>query len=59
MKYITPEQYKIAEQNGISASNVYNRVYTGWSIERAITTPVHKSGEIKPKHVFYVREVVR
>jgi hypothetical protein len=39
----TPEEFKIAEANGISYNNVYNRVYTlGWSVQRAINTPVLK-----------------
>lgn len=35
------EHYEIAEKNGISKENVYQRVKSyGWSIERAITTPI-------------------
>lgn len=35
---ITPEQYKIAEKNGIDKKNVDQRaLYGTWSIERAIT----------------------
>lgn len=40
-KYISDEDYKIAAANGISRNNVTNRVNTlGWSIEKAITTPI-------------------
>lgn len=39
--YITPEDYEIAEKNGISKMNVYNRVTElGWPIQRAITEKV-------------------
>jgi len=35
------EHYEIAEKNGISKENVYQRVkHYGWSIERSITTPI-------------------
>ncbi|WMW41378.1 hypothetical protein RE433_29000 (plasmid) [Bacillus cereus] len=35
---ITDEQYLIANRNGISKKNVYQRVNEyGWSIEKAIT----------------------
>jgi len=38
--YITPEQYKIAAQNGISASLLTERVRAlAWDIKRATTTP--------------------
>ena len=37
--FISEEQYNIAKSNGISRTNVYNRVYNyGWSINKAITT---------------------
>lgn len=40
--YVTPEEYEIAENNGISRKNVYNRTYMlGWDIERAITEKIH------------------
>lgn len=39
--YITPEEYAIAEKNGIPSKRVYARVNSdNWSIERAITEPV-------------------
>lgn len=41
--YVTPEEYEIAENNGISRRNVYNRVYNMcWDIERAITEKVNR-----------------
>jgi len=40
---ITEEDYKIAEKNGISRENVYQRVNTYvWDVEDAITIPVRK-----------------
>ena len=47
MKYygpvITDEDYERASKNGISKSNVYQRVNEyGWELERAITVPVRK-----------------
>lgn len=39
-KYLTPEDYKIAESNGIPKKLAYQRFYLeDWSAERAITQP--------------------
>lgn len=38
--YITPEEYEIAEKNGINKRVVYQRVFLGWSKKRAITVPL-------------------
>lgn len=41
---ITDEQYLIANKNGISKKNVYQRVNEyGWSIEKAITKPLYNT----------------
>ena len=41
--YITPEEYEIAEKNGISKRLLNERVrVNGWGKKRAITTPVRK-----------------
>lgn len=41
--YVTPEEYAIAEKNGISSFNVYQRVNVyNWNTQRAITTPLGK-----------------
>jgi hypothetical protein len=41
--YITPEEYQIAEQNGISAATLEVRVRSlAWQKERAINTQPHK-----------------
>jgi hypothetical protein len=42
--YITDEQYLIANRNGISKKNVYQRVNEyGWSVEKAITQTLHNT----------------
>lgn len=39
--YITPEDFKIAEENGISKDTLLSRVRKlGWDVDKAITTPV-------------------
>ena len=53
---LTKNHYKKAAENGISNKQLYSRLYHGWDIERAITTPVHVPGTIKQKHVYYLRE---
>jgi hypothetical protein len=41
--YLTPEDYEIAERNGIPRGYATSRFYTkNWSRERAITEPVKK-----------------
>lgn len=41
--YITPEEYEIAQSNGISERTLNTRVrQLGWDKERAITTPVQQ-----------------
>lgn len=42
---ITPEQYRIAEKNGINKRNLEQRVYTyAWEVEDAITIPTEGRG---------------
>ncbi|MEC2958722.1 hypothetical protein P9Z77_02700 [Bacillus cereus] len=42
--YITPEEYEIAEKNGVCASTLRSRIYDlCWSKERAINTPPIKN----------------
>lgn len=44
MDYLTDEDYKIAESNGISYKNAYNRFYNcHWSKEDTITKPIKTS----------------
>jgi len=47
--YITPEEYQIAEQNGISAATLEARVRSlAWKKERAIYTPPHEKHRLGP-----------
>lgn len=39
MQYITPQDYETAAANGLSTYLVRQRVYTGWSVEDAVTIP--------------------
>ncbi|MEZ7173603.1 hypothetical protein [Sporosarcina sp. OR05] len=49
MYYVTPKDYETAEQNGISAKNVTQRVYRyGWDIQRAITQPLIIRRKVDP-----------
>ena len=42
--YITPEEYRIAEKNGIKRDTLEKRIrYHGWDKERAITEPIKGS----------------
>lgn len=44
--YITPEEYDIAERNGISNKLLYYRIRRdGWSKERAMSQPVRKRSD--------------
>ena len=50
--YITPEDFKIAEENGISKDTLLSRVRKlGWDVDKAITTPV------RPKRKFTKEEI--
>ena len=41
--YITPEEYELAEKNGVTKHTLESRVrYLGWEKERAINTPLKK-----------------
>ncbi len=40
--YITPEEYKIAEENGICNRLLYQRMFEGWNKKRAMTEPPQK-----------------
>jgi len=47
--YITPQQYNIALENGISERLATERVRTnGWTVEKAITQPSRKSRKYGP-----------
>ena len=50
--YITPEDFRIAEENGISKDTLLSRVRKlGWDIDKAITTPV------RAKRIFTKEEI--
>jgi hypothetical protein len=50
MEYLSDRDYQIAESNGISRHNAYQRFYSnGWSKERAITEPLRKDANYKRK----------
>lgn len=60
MKYITEEQYKIAESNNISKRIVFKRVNDyGWTIEDAITKKVMTRAECRMKYPKYVYEELK
>lgn len=44
--YISPNDYKVAEKNGINKCALEKRVYYGWDIDRAIKTPIRKRLDI-------------
>ena len=52
MTYITPEQYAEAEENGVSAHQLYHRVYNGWSLRRAINTPVQVKKPFESRYMY-------
>lgn len=64
--YVTPDDYDIAEKNGIPQNIVYDRVINGgWDVDKAVSKPVRKkkySNWIKKaaqngisRHTFYAR----
>lgn len=54
----TEKDYEKAAKNGISKSNVYQRVNEyGWDLERAITVPVRKrSGDINAGMIVFAEQ---
>lgn len=50
MEQLTDEHYRIAEQNGISKRNAYQRwYYYSYDINRAITEPIKKYSLVWPE----------
>lgn len=47
--------YLIAQKNGISQKAFHYRVHAGWTVERAVTTPVYKSKYKIKKNGRYVK----
>lgn len=56
--YITPEEYKIAERNGISNKTLEDRIRRqNWDRERALTKPTRSyANRISAEHIFYMRK---
>lgn len=53
-KLLTDEQKAIAENNEIPLVTVYKRLERGWDIEKAITKPTRKPGNIKREDGLFV-----
>jgi hypothetical protein len=50
MEYLTDHDFEIAERNGISRHNAYQRFYMhGWTKERTITEPMRSENNYKRK----------
>ena len=55
--YITPEDYKIAEENGISKDTLLSRVRKlGWDVDKAITKPVRAKRKFTKEEIKTMEE---
>ena len=55
--YITPEDYKIAEENGISKDTLLSRVRKlGWDVDKAITKPVRAKRKFTEEEIKTMEE---
>ena len=55
--YITPEDFKIAEENGISKDTLLSRVRKlGWDVDKAITTPVRAKRKFTEEEIKTMEE---
>ena len=55
--YITPEDFKIAEENGISKGTLIMRVRRqGWDVDKAITTPVRAKRKFTEEEIKTMEE---
>ena len=55
--YITPEDFKIAEENGISKDTLLSRVRKlGWDVDKAITTPVRAKRKFTKEEIKTMEE---
>ena len=55
--YITPEDFRIAEENGISKDTLLSRVRKlGWDIDKAITTPVRAKRKFTKEEIKTMEE---
>lgn len=55
-KYLTPEDFAIAESNGIPKVNVTARIRGGWSKKRAITVPYKPRPKTHLKYTEQLKE---
>lgn len=53
-KLLTDEQIEIAKKNGIPKVTVYKRLDRGWDVEKAITKPTRKPGNVKREDGLFV-----
>ena len=55
--YITPDDYRIAEENGISKDTLLSRVRKlGWDVDKAITTPVRAKRKFTKEEIKTMKE---
>ena len=55
--YITPEDFRIAEENGISKDTLLSRVRKlGWDVDKAITTPVRAKRKFTKEEIKTMEE---
>ena len=55
--YITPDDYRIAEENGISKDTLLSRVRKlGWDIDKAITKPVRAKRKFTKEEIKTMEE---
>ena len=55
--YITPEDFKIAEENGISKDTLLSRVRKlGWDVDKAITKPVRAKRKFTEEEIKTMEE---
>ena len=55
--YTTPEDFKIAEENGISKDTLLSRVRKlGWDVDKAITTPVRAKRKFTKEEIKTMEE---
>ena len=55
--YMTPDDYRIAEENGISKDTLLSRVRKlGWDVDKAITTPVRAKRKFTKEEIKTMEE---
>ena len=55
--YITPDDYRIAEENGISKDTLLSRVRKlGWDVDKAITKPVRAKRKFSEEEIKTMEE---